>query len=386
MNGLKKAAIEPGPQGAGRLAVFDKPAFARAAEPGPKASLGSVSAAQPVEERRPSGLLFFSGCPTWAKSPMERSRCHRAFRQATGARGTTGRANSPRDDGARSNSAKARYLGKSGRLTEILKALGKLEPEQRREVGGRDQRRQGTHRVRARPPGERARAERCSRRGSARRRIDVTLPGRGGRAGRHCIRFPGPRARRGDLPLDRLRRRRRPRDRDRLAQLHRAEHAGEPPGALDARHLLRRRTTTTLLLRTHTSPMQIRYARMHKPPIKVIAPGRPTASTPTPRTRRCSTRSRACGSARHQLRRPQGRLHRLPAPFLRDRRLQVRFRPSFFPFTEPSAEIDMRFDGPLKGRWLEISGSGRCTRTSCATSGSTRSATSASRSARGSSA
>jgi phenylalanyl-tRNA synthetase alpha chain len=40
--------------------------------------------------------------------------------------------------------------------------------------------------------------------------------------------------------------------------------------------------------------------------------------------------------------------------------LQVRFRPSYFPFTEPSAEIDMQFaDGPFKGRWLEISGSGQ---------------------------
>jgi phenylalanyl-tRNA synthetase alpha chain len=49
-------------------------------------------------------------------------------------------------------------------------------------------------------------------------------------------------------------------------------------------------------------------------------------------------------------------LHR----FFETDRLQVRFRPSFFPFTEPSAEIDMMFDsGPLKGRWLEISGSGQ---------------------------
>jgi phenylalanyl-tRNA synthetase alpha chain len=40
--------------------------------------------------------------------------------------------------------------------------------------------------------------------------------------------------------------------------------------------------------------------------------------------------------------------------------LRVRFRPSFFPFTEPSAEIDMAFDsGPLEGRWLEISGAGQ---------------------------
>ena len=40
--------------------------------------------------------------------------------------------------------------------------------------------------------------------------------------------------------------------------------------------------------------------------------------------------------------------------------LQIRFRPSYFPFTEPSAEIDMMFSsGPLKGRWLEVSGSGQ---------------------------
>ena len=40
--------------------------------------------------------------------------------------------------------------------------------------------------------------------------------------------------------------------------------------------------------------------------------------------------------------------------------LQIRFRPSYFPFTEPSAEIDIAFaDGPLKGKWLEVAGSGQ---------------------------
>ena len=51
---------------------------------------------------------------------------------------------------------------------------------------------------------------------------------------------------------------------------------------------------------------------------------------------------------------------RTSLPMLLAEELEVRFRPSFFPFTEPSAEIDMRFgSGPLKGRWLEISGSGQ---------------------------
>ncbi len=40
--------------------------------------------------------------------------------------------------------------------------------------------------------------------------------------------------------------------------------------------------------------------------------------------------------------------------------MQLRFRPSFFPFTEPSAEVDIAFaSGPLKGRWLEVAGSGQ---------------------------
>ena len=112
-----------------------------------------------------------------------------------------------------------------------------------------------------------------------------------------------------------------------------------------------------LLLRTHTSPMQVRYARMHRPPIKVIAPGR------TYRVDSDATHSPMF----HQV---EGLwidehisfadLKGVYADFLRryfeTDDLQVRFRPSFFPFTEPSAEIDMAFKD---GRWLEISGAGQ---------------------------
>ena len=46
--------------------------------------------------------------------------------------------------------------------------------------------------------------------------------------------------------------------------------------------------------------------------------------------------------------------------FFEDGGIQTRFRPSYFPFTEPSAEIDMMFaSGPLQGRWLELAGSGQ---------------------------
>jgi phenylalanyl-tRNA synthetase alpha chain len=116
-----------------------------------------------------------------------------------------------------------------------------------------------------------------------------------------------------------------------------------------------------LLLRTHTSPMQVRYARMHKPPIKVIAPGR------TYRVDSDATHSPMF----HQV---EGLwidedisfadLKGVYVDFLRrffeSDDLQVRFRPSYFPFTEPSAEIDLQFGaGPLQGRWLELSGAGQ---------------------------
>jgi phenylalanyl-tRNA synthetase alpha chain len=125
-----------------------------------------------------------------------------------------------------------------------------------------------------------------------------------------------------------------------------------------------------LLLRTHTSPMQVRYARMHverhrgaatMPPIKVIAPGR------TYRVDSDATHSPMF----HQV---EGLwidedisfadLKGVYTDFLRrffeSDELEVRFRPSYFPFTEPSAEIDLQFaSGPLKGRWLELSGAGQ---------------------------
>ena len=111
-----------------------------------------------------------------------------------------------------------------------------------------------------------------------------------------------------------------------------------------------------LVLRTHTSPMQVRYARMHKPPIKVIAPGR------TYRVDSDATHSPMF----HQVEGLwidehisfadlKGVYTEFLRRFFENDALEVRFRPSFFPFTEPSAEIDMK----LKGRWLEISGSGQ---------------------------
>jgi phenylalanyl-tRNA synthetase alpha chain len=111
-----------------------------------------------------------------------------------------------------------------------------------------------------------------------------------------------------------------------------------------------------LLLRTHTSPMQVRYARLHKPPIKVIAPGR-TYRVDSDATHSPMFHQVECLWIDEDI--SFADLKGVYTEFLRrffeDENLEVRFRPSFFPFTEPSAEIDMK----LKGRWLEISGSGQ---------------------------
>jgi len=116
-----------------------------------------------------------------------------------------------------------------------------------------------------------------------------------------------------------------------------------------------------LLLRTHTSPMQIRYARTHRPPIRVIAPGKTyrvdSDATHSPMFHQFEGLWIDTNVSFADLKSVYvDFLHQF---FERDN-IDVRFRPSYFPFTEPSAEIDMRFaDGPLRGRWLEISGAGQ---------------------------
>ena len=116
-----------------------------------------------------------------------------------------------------------------------------------------------------------------------------------------------------------------------------------------------------LLLRTHTSPMQVRYARMNVAPLNVIVPGR------TYRVDSDATHSPMF----HQVEGLwidedvsfadlKGVYTDFLCRFFETEELEVRFRPSFFPFTEPSAGIDMAFGaGPNKGKWLEISGAGQ---------------------------
>jgi len=127
-------------------------------------------------------------------------------------------------------------------------------------------------------------------------------------------------------------------------------------------------------LRPHTSPMQIRYAQAHvkkytaraksggaMPEIRVIAPGRTyrvdSDATHSPMFHQCEGLWLGENVSFKDLKVVFTDFCRT---FFESDDLALRFRPSFFPFTEPSAEIDIQFQsGPLAGRWLEVAGSGQ---------------------------
>ncbi len=110
------------------------------------------------------------------------------------------------------------------------------------------------------------------------------------------------------------------------------------------------------VLRTHTSPIQIRFAELHQPPIKIIAPGRvyrvDMDRTHSPMFHQLEGLWIDKGISFANL---KGVLIQFLRTFFAKEDLQVRFRASFFPFTEPSAEIDIMDDN---GRWLEVAGCG----------------------------
>jgi phenylalanyl-tRNA synthetase alpha chain len=110
-----------------------------------------------------------------------------------------------------------------------------------------------------------------------------------------------------------------------------------------------------LLLRTHTSPVQIRAMRAKGAPIRVIAPGRvyrrDSDLTHTPMFTQVEGLVVDRGVSFANL---KALLYAFLSSFF-EREVELRFRPSYFPFTEPSAEVDVLSES---GRWLEILGCG----------------------------
>ena len=266
-------------------------------------------------------------------------------------------------DAAALENAKARYLGKTGQITEQMKSLGKLAPEERKVQGAiiNAAKEQVETALTARRDGMAEAQMRARLNAEA---IDVSLPARGrGVGGIHPVMRTWERVEQifASIGFDVADGPEIETDWTNFTALNSPEN--HPARSMQDTFYIDGKDSAgkQLLLRTHTSLMQVRYARMHKPPIKVIAPGRTyrvdSDATHSPMFHQVEGLWIAEDISFADL---KGVYLSFVRAFFETDDLQVRFRPSYFPFTEPSAEIDIAFgSGPLKGRWLEISGSGQ---------------------------
>ncbi len=268
--------------------------------------------------------------------------------------------------------AKAQFLGKSGRITELMKGMAALPVEEKKSRGAAiNVVKQGIETQLAARRQELA-DEELARQLQA-EALDVTLPGRRRAGG-------------GLHPVTRAQ--------ERIEAIfssmgfdvadgpeietdwHSFTALNNPPNH-PARSMqdtfyvdVRDEEGLLLNLRPHTSPMQVRYAQAHvrkyagqahMPDIRVIAPGRTyrvdSDATHSPMFHQVEGLWIGENVSFKDLKVMY--LDFVQAFFETDA-LKLRFRPSYFPFTEPSAEIDIMFEqGPLAGRWLEVSGSGQ---------------------------
>lgn len=235
------------------------------------------------------------------------------------------------------DAVRVRYLGKSGLLTEQLKSLGSLSKEERPKAGQaiNQAKRELQQKIESRK-GDLEQAALAQRLASE--KIDVTLPGRGlGSGGLHPVTRTMERIERlfanAGFTVEQG-----PEIED---DFHNFEALNIP-----AHHPARAMHDTFYfdahrLLRTHTSPVQIRVMEASKPPLKIIAPGRvyrcDSDITHTPMFHQVEGFLVDDNVSFADL---KGVIYDFLSNFF-ERELQVRFRPSYFPFTEPSAEVDI---------------------------------------------
>ncbi len=263
---------------------------------------------------------------------------------------------------------KAGFLGKSGTLTELLKSLGGMPSEERKAAGARiNEAKQAVESI------LKARREALQQsqleHQLAAETLDVTLPGRGlGRGGLHPVSRTLSRieglfrsigfevATAPEIETDFYN----------FTALNIPED--HPARAMhDTFYLRQDQLSGGELLRTHTSPVQVRYMQAHQPPLRIIAPGRvyrcDSDVTHTPMFHQVEglwvDESVSFAGLK-------GVLADFMRNFFEREDLPVRFRPSFFPFTEPSAEMDIGCvmcggDGCRvcsRTGWLEVLGCG----------------------------
>lgn len=248
------------------------------------------------------------------------------------------------------DAVRVRYLGRKGLITAELKGLGRLPVEERASAG------REVNRVKQAVIGaiaaRRERLEAAKMQAELANRVDVTLPGRGQPVG-------------ALHPVSRTLRR--------IVDIFGAAGFGVRSGPeveddfhnftalnIPENHPARAMHDTFYLdtghvLRTHTSPVQIRAMRSEGVPIRIIVPGRVYRRdydlTHTPMFTQVEGLAVDRGISFANL---KSVLYEFVSSFF-ERDVELRFRPSYFPFTEPSAEVDIRSES---GKWLEILGCG----------------------------
>jgi phenylalanyl-tRNA synthetase alpha chain len=271
--------------------------------------------------------------------------------------------------------AKAQYLGKAGRLTELMKGMAALTVEEKKTRGAAIN--LAKQAIEAALNARRqALADAELEAQLKAEALDVTLPGRQrGAGGLHPVSLTLERIEQifGSMGFDVAQGPEIETDWFNFTALNTPED--HPARSMhDTFYVEGGSVEAPNLLRTHTSPMQIRHAVQHvkkhrarldagqgMPEIRVIAPGRTyrvdSDATHSPMFHQCEGLWIGENVSFKDLKVVFTDFCRT---FFESDDLVLRFRPSFFPFTEPSAEIDIQFQtGPLAGRWLEVAGSGQ---------------------------
>jgi phenylalanyl-tRNA synthetase alpha chain len=251
---------------------------------------------------------------------------------------------------------KAQYVGKQGEISALLKQLATLPPEEKKTFGATVNQAKQAFEAALNARREALAAEKLAAQ-LASEALDITLPGRGlGTGGLHPVTLvqqrietlfsslgfevaDGPEIESDFYNFEALNI---PKNHPARAMQDTFYVEGSTPEA-------------PIVLRTHTSPIQARYMEANQPPIKIIAPGRvfrvDSDATHSPMFHQMEGLWVDEGVSFADL---KSVIVDFLRQFFEDDNLQVRFRPSFFPFTEPSAEIDVL---GVRG-WLEVGGCG----------------------------
>ncbi len=255
------------------------------------------------------------------------------------------------NDPAELDQVRVEFLGKKGKLTEQLKGLGKLSPEERPKAGqlinvAKQQVQKLIH-----TRGELLRSEQIKQK-LASESIDVTLPGRTmEHGGLHPVTRTIERIESffGELGFEV---KSGPEVEDDFHNFDALNIPTHHPARADHDTFY---FNPKLVLRTQTSGVQIRTMEVEKPPLRIISPGRVYRNdydqTHTPMFHQVEGLMVDKDVSFTHL---KGILHDFLHNFFEED-LEIRFRPSYFPFTEPSAEVDVM---GKNGKWLEVLGCG----------------------------